>query len=177
MKKWNSRTWWKFWCFRSNPMLALALNRCPTFQRNGRFGTSSRLANLIMASNAIMEQPCLALIGSAIGIGFPSLTVPYGELQNKVLHMFLLNYTGSNLGQIKILWKGREGQSKMRSGCFPSMPVSLTKLPGIELDMGYNNTAILIRRAPTLSEITACSGQKIRRGRRAGYKTDPKNGK
>lgn len=116
MKKWNSGIWWKFWCFLSNPMLALALNRCPIFQRNGRFGTSSRLANLIMASNAIMEQPCLAIIGSAIGTSFPSRTVPYGELQNKVLHMFLLNYTGSNQGQIIILRKGREGQSKMKSG-------------------------------------------------------------
>lgn len=54
-------------------MLALALNRCPMFQRNGRFGTSSRLANLIMASSAVMEQPCLAIIGSAVGTSFPSL--------------------------------------------------------------------------------------------------------
>lgn len=149
-------------------MLALALNRCPIFRRNGRFGTSSRLANLIMASNAIMEQPCLAVIGSAIGTGFPSLTVPYGELQSKVLHMFLLNYTRSNQGQIKVLRKGREEQSKMKSGCFPATPVSLTKLFGIQLDVSSNKTAILITRAPSLSEITACSGQKIRRIRRAG---------
>lgn len=63
-----------------------------------------------------MEQPCLAIIGSAIGTSFPPLTVPYGELQNKVLHTFLPNYTGSKQGQIKILWKGGEGRSKMKSG-------------------------------------------------------------
>jgi len=63
-----------------------------------------------------MEQPCLAVIGSAVGTSFPSLTVPYGKLQNKVLHMLLRNYAGSNRGQIKILRKGGEGQSKMKSG-------------------------------------------------------------
>lgn len=51
----------------------------------------------------------------------------------------------------------------MKSGCFPATLVPLTKLFGIQLDVSSNKTATLIRRAPSLSEITACSGQKIRR--------------
>lgn len=68
-------------------MLGLTLNRCPMFQRNGGFGMSSQLANLIIASNAVMEQPCLAIIGSAIGTSFPSLTAIWGTAEQGAAHV------------------------------------------------------------------------------------------
>lgn len=55
-----------------------------------------------------------------------------------------------------------------KTQCFPTIPITLTKLSGIQLDVSSSKTATLIRRTPSLSEMTPCSGQKMRRGRRAG---------
>lgn len=99
----------------------------------------------------------------------PSL--PYGELQNKVLHMFLLNYTESYWGQIKIVPKEGRQNKKLEVGTnpvFSRVPISLAKLFEIQLDASSNKIATLIRSTPSLSEITLCSGQTIGRGRRTG---------